>query len=88
LPFANILVCDRKCPLYRQKADGVISECCPVAARDSHQQLSHSLSTPSAIVISVRSRFVPEHRPQDANEEQYCNWPMKPDSVQTGENID
>jgi hypothetical protein len=27
-------------------------------------------------------------RPQDANEQQCCDWPMKPDSVQTGEDID
>jgi hypothetical protein len=52
------------------------------------QQPSHSLLTPSAILISIRSRSVPEHCAQDANEQQRCDWPMKPDSVQTGEDID
>jgi hypothetical protein len=58
------------------------------ARRKRVQQPSHSLATPSAILISVRSRSVPEHRPQDANEQQCCDWPMKPDSVRIGENID
>jgi hypothetical protein len=31
---------------------------------------------------------MPERCPQDANEQQCCDWPMKPDSVQTGEDID
>jgi hypothetical protein len=31
---------------------------------------------------------VPEHCAQDANEQQRRDWPMKPDSVQTGEDID
>jgi hypothetical protein len=31
---------------------------------------------------------VPEHCPQDAGEEQCCDWPMKPDSVRIAENID
>ena len=55
---------------------------------ERHCQASHSLPTPSAIHPSVRSRSGPEHCPQDAKEEQRCDWPIKPDSVQTGENID
>jgi hypothetical protein len=39
--------------------------------------------TPSAIVISVRSRSVLEHRAQDANEQRPCDWPMKLHSVRT-----
>src|SRR5450432_594176 len=58
------------------------------ARRKRLQQPSHSLLTPSAILISVRSRSVPEHCAQDANEQQRCDRPMKPDSVQTGEDID
>jgi hypothetical protein len=58
------------------------------ARRKRLQQPSHSLLTPSAILISIRSRSVPEHCAQDANEQQRCDWPMKPDSVQTGEDID
>jgi hypothetical protein len=52
------------------------------------QQPSRSLPTLSAILISIRSRSAPEHGAQDANEQQRCDWPMKPDSVQTGEDID
>ena len=54
----------------------------------SVQQPSHSLPTTSAILISVRSRSAPKHRPHDANEQQCGDWPMKPDLVRVGENID
>src|ERR1700730_1942505 len=47
-----------------------------------------SLATRSALLLSVRRRSAPEHCPQDADEEQRCDWPMEPDPVQTGENID
>ena len=46
-----------------------------------------SLPTPPSL-ISVRSRSVSEHCPQDSKEEQCRDWPMKPDFVQAGENID
>jgi hypothetical protein len=52
------------------------------------QQPSRSLPTLYAILISIRSGSAPEHGAQDANEQQRCDWPMKPDSVQTGEDID
>jgi hypothetical protein len=58
------------------------------ARRKRLQQPGRSLPTSSATLIPVRSRSVPEHGAQDANEEQRCDWPMKPDSVQTGEDID
>ena len=47
-----------------------------------------SLATRSALLFSVRRGFAPEHCPQDGNEEQCCDWPMEPDPVQAGENID
>src|SRR3979409_982130 len=47
-----------------------------------------SLATRRALLLSVRRRSAPEHCPQDANEEQRCDWPMEPDPVQTGEDID
>ena len=43
---------------------------------------------PSALLISVRRRSVPERCPQEDKEEQGRDWPMKPDSVRIGENID
>jgi hypothetical protein len=46
-----------------------------------------SSPTPPSL-ISVRSRSVSEHCPQDSKEEQCCDWPMEPDFVQAGENID
>src|SRR6185295_367715 len=52
------------------------------------QQPSRSLPTPSAILTSVRIGSVPEHCPQDANAQQCCDWPMKPDSVRIAEKID
>jgi len=47
-----------------------------------------SLATRRALLLSVRRRSAPEHCPQDADEEQRCDWPVEPDPVQTGENID
>jgi hypothetical protein len=47
-----------------------------------------SLSTRSALLFFVRRRSVPKHGPHNANKEQHCDWPVEPDSVQTGENID
>jgi len=48
----------------------------------------HSLPTPLAIVMSVRSRFVAEHGPQHDNEQQRCDGPVKPDLVRIAEKID
>ena len=50
--------------------------------------VSASRATRSALLLSVRLPSAPEHCPQDANEEQCCDWPMEPDPVQAGENID
>src|SRR5260370_42005894 len=47
-----------------------------------------SLATRWALLLSVRLRSAPEHCPQDADEEQRGDWPMEPDPVQAGENID
>lgn len=58
------------------------------ARRKRLQRPSHSVLTPSAIFILVRSRSLPEHRAQDADEQQRCDGPMKPDSMRTGEEID
>jgi hypothetical protein len=71
-----------------EQADAEPCEIFSSARRMRLQQPSHSLLTPSAILISVRSRSVPEHCAQDANEQQRCDWPVKPDLVQTGEDID
>jgi hypothetical protein len=47
-----------------------------------------SLSTRPAPLFFVRRRSMPKHGPHNANKEQHCDWPVEPDSVQTGEDID
>jgi hypothetical protein len=51
------------------------------------QRPSYSLPAPSSLLVSCRKQVCVGALPQDSDEEQCCDWPMKPDFVQTGEDI-